>query len=82
MTLNVIKVLNVITFGPKFNKGLIICVIGFSPKYNGSLSSIHVCVITAPNVIKSLTEICDGLIRYSQLATHYLRPIVVFMDIH
>ena len=67
MTLNVMKVLNVITFGPKCNKAShnIICVIGFSPKCNGSLNSIlHVCSITTPNLIKSLTETCDGLMRY------------------
>ena len=67
MTLNVIKILSVITFGPKCNKGSnnIICVIGFSPKCDGSLNSIpHVCIITAPNLIKSLTETCDGLMRY------------------
>ena len=75
MTLNVIKVLSVITFGPKCNKapkcnnfwpqnvvkGLIICVIGFSPKYNRSLNSIHVCNITAPSLIKSMTETCDDI---------------------
>ena len=61
------NVLNVITFGPKCNEGSnnIICVIGFNPKCNGSLNSIpHVCSITAPNLIKSLTETCDGLMRY------------------
>ena len=54
MTLNVIKALNVITFGPKCNKGShnIICVIGFSPKCNGSLNSIlRVCSKIAPNLI-------------------------------
>ena len=59
--------LNVITFGPKCNKGShnIICVVGFNPKCNGSLNSIlRVCSITAPNLIKSLTETCDGLMRY------------------
>ena len=35
--------------------------IGFSPKYNGSLNSIHVCSITAPSLIKSLTETCDDI---------------------
>ena len=67
MTLNVTKVLNVVTFDPKCNKGShnIICVIGFSPECNGSLNSIlRVCSITAPNLIKSLTETCDGLMRY------------------
>ena len=71
MALNVIKVLSVITFGPKCNKGPkcnegsnnIICLIGFSPRCNGSLNSIpHVCSITAPNLIKSLTETCDGIL--------------------
>ena len=55
--------------GPKCNnvlalnviKGLIIYVIGFSLKYNGSLNSIHVCSITAPSLIKSLTETCDDI---------------------
>ena len=67
MTLNVIKVLSVITFSPKCNKGSnnIVCAIGFSTKCNGSLNSIlHVCSITTPNSIKSLTETCDGLMRY------------------
>ena len=94
MTLNVIKVLSVITFGPKCKKGPkckegsnnIICLIGFSPRCNGSLNSIpHVYSIAALNLIKSLTETCDGLVRYefySQLAIHFLRPVVVFIDIH
>ena len=67
MILNVIKVLSVITFGPKCNKASynVICVIGFSPRCNGSLNSIpHVCSIAAPNLIKSMTETCDGLMRY------------------
>ena len=60
------------------------CVIGYGPKCNGSLNSIHVCSITAPNLIKSLTETCDGLIRYyyySKLAIHFPRPIVVFIEL-
>ena len=64
MTLNVIKVLSVITFGPKCNKGSnYMCNTGFSPECNEILNSIHVCSITATNLIKPLTETCDGLMR-------------------
>ena len=63
---NGVEASNVIN-DPKCNKGSnnIICVIGFSPKCDGSLNSIlQVCSITAPNLIKSLTETFDGLMRY------------------
>ena len=54
------------------------CNTGFSPECNEILNSIHVCSITATNLIKSLTETCDGLV----MVIHFLRPIVVFIDIH